>query len=131
MDLPERKDLDVEGFKNRWQLSPEQLAKTKRTEDELEGMQNFLLTIDEKLREDIADWDLEDAFFLYQDEPYEKNEGDYIVRMFSFSKGLTNCWVVISCLPQIECTSDNMDIELLASISNIILGELIDIFVRD
>ena len=36
MDLPERKDLDVDDFKSRWQLSPEQLATTKRTEDELE-----------------------------------------------------------------------------------------------
>ena len=131
MDLPERKDLDVEGFKSRWQLSPEQLANTKRTDDELEGMQDFLLTIEDVLREDIADWDLEDAFFLYQGEKYEDNEGDYILRMFSFSKGLTKCWVVISCLPQIELSSENMDIELLASISNILLSQLIDIFVRD
>ena len=131
MDLPERKDLDVEGFKSRWQLSPEQLANTKRTEDELEGMQDFLLNIEDVLREDIADWDLEDAFFLYQDKQYEGNEGDYILRMFQFSKGLTKCWVVISCFPQIELSSDNMDIELLASISNILLSELIDVFVRD
>ena len=131
MDLPERKDLDVEGFKSRWQLSPEQLANTKRTDDELEGMQDFLLTIEDVLREDIADWDLEDAFFLYQGDKYEDNEGDYILRMYSFSKGLTKCWVVISCYPQIELSSENMDIELLASISNILLSQLIDIFVRD
>ena len=131
MDLPERKDLDVEGFKSRWQLSPEQLSTTRRTEEELEGMQDFLLIIEDQLREDIADWDLEDAFFLYQGEKYEDNEGDYILRMFQFSKGLTKCWLVISCFPQIELSSENMDIELLASISNIILGELIDIFVRD
>ena len=131
MDLPERKDLDVEGFKSRWQLSPEQLANTKRTDDELEGMQDFLLTIEDVFREDIADWDLEDAFFLYQGEKYEDNEGDYILRMFSFSKGLTKCWVVISCYPQIELSSENMDIELLASISNILISQLIDVFVRD
>ena len=131
MDLPERKDLDVEGFKSRWQLSPEQLSTTRRTEEELEGMQDFLLIIEDQLREDIADWDLEDAFFLYQGEKYEDNEGDYILRMFQFSKGLTKCWLVISCFPQIELSSENMDIELLASISNILLGELIDIFVRD
>ena len=129
MDLPERKDLDVEGFKSRWQLSPEQLANTKRTDDELEGMQDFLLTIEDVLREDIADWDLEDAFFLYQGDKYEDNEGDYILRMFSFSKGLTKCWVVISCYPQIELSSENMDIELLASISNILLSQLIEAFV--
>ena len=131
MDLPERKDLDVEGFKSRWQLSPEQLANTKRTDDELEGMQDFLLTIEDVLREDIADWDLEDAFFLYQGDKYEDNEGDYILRMYSFSKGLTKCWVVISCYPQIELSSENMDIELLASISNILISQLIDVFVRD
>ena len=131
MDLPERKNLDVEDFKSRWALSPEQLANTKRTEDELEGMQDFLLTIEDVLREDITDWDLEDAFFLYQGEKYEDNEGDYILRMFQFSKGLSKVWLVISCFPQIELTSENMDIELLASISNILIGELIDVFVSD
>ena len=130
MDLPERKDLDVEGFKSRWQLSPEQLANTKRTEDELEGMQDFLLTIEDVLREDIADWDLEDAFFLYQDKQYEENEGDCILRMFQFSKGLTKCWLVIGC-PQIELTSENIDIQLLVNITNILLAELIDVFVPE
>ena len=130
MDLPERKDLDVEGFKSRWQLSPEQLANTKRTEDELEGMQDFLLTVEDVLREDIADWDLEDAFFLYQDKQYEENEGDCILRMFQFSKGLTKCWLVIGC-PQIELTSENIDIQLLVNITNILLAELIDVFVPE
>ena len=131
MDLPKRDNLDIEGFKERWQLSPEQLSTTRRTEEELEGMQDFLLIIEDQLREDIADWDLEDAFFLYQGVKYEDNEGDYILRMFQFSKGLTKCWLVISCFPQIELSSENMDIELLASISNILIGELIDVFVRD
>ena len=131
MDLPDRKDLDVEGFKSRWQLTPDQLATTRRTEEELDTMQDFLLSVEDELREEITDWDLEDAFFLYQDQQYEDNEGDYILRMFQFSKGLTKCWVVISCFPQIELSSDNMDIELLASISNILLSELIDVFVRD
>ena len=131
MDLPKRDDLDIEGFKERWQLSPEQLSTTRRTEEELEGMQDFLLIIEDQLREDIADWDLEDAFFLYQGEKYEDNEGDYILRMFQFSKGLTKCWLVISCFPQIELSSENMDIELLASISNILLSQLIEVFVRD
>ena len=85
MELPERNDLDVEGFKSRWQLSPDQLATTKRTEEELEGMQEFLLYIEDELREEIADWELEDVFFLYQDEGREKCE-DYILRFFSFSK---------------------------------------------
>ena len=131
MDLPKRDNLDIEGFKERWQLSPEQLSTTRRTEEELEGMQDFLLIIEDQLREDIADWDLEDAFFLYQGEKYEDNEGDYILRMFQFSKGLTKCWVLIGCQPQIEIVSENMDIVLLASISNILIGELIDLFVRD
>ena len=131
MDLPERKDLDVEGFKSRWQLSPDQLATTKRTEEELEDMQQCLLTIEDELREEITDWDLEDAFFLYQDKQYEGNEGDYILRMFQFSKGLTKCWLVISCFPQIELTSENMDVTLLASISNILLSQLVEVFVGD
>ena len=130
MELPKRNDLDVEGFKSRWQLSPDQLATTKRTEEELEGMQEFLLYIEDELREEIADWELEDVFFLYQDEGREKYE-DYILRFFAFSKGLTKCWLLISCFPQIEVTSENMDMTLLASISNILLGQLIRVFVSE
>ncbi len=51
--------------------------------------------------------------------------------MYSFSEVLTKYWLVISCYPVIEITSKNMDIELLANISNILLAELIDILVRD
>ena len=130
MDLPERKDLDVEGFKERWQLTPEQLANTKRTVEELEDMQECLLTIEEALREEITDWDLEDAFFLYQDENSDFEE-DYILRMYLFSKGLTKCWLVIGCQPQIELSSENMDITLLGSISNVLLSQLVEVFVRD
>ena len=130
MDLPERKDLDVEDFKSRWQLSPEQLATTKRTDEELEIMQEFLLSIEEAFREEITDWDLEDAFFLYQDQNREIEE-DYILRMYSFSKGLTKCWLVIGCQPQIEMASENIDATLLANISNILLAQLYDVFVSD
>ena len=131
MELPDKKDLDVERFKSRWQLSPDQLATTRRTEEELDTMQDFLLSVEDELREEITDWDLEDAFFLYQDQQYEDNEGDYILRMYSFSKGLTKCWVVISCFPQIELTSENIDVALLASISNILLSQLVEVFVSD
>ena len=131
MDLPERKETDIQAFKDRWQLSPEQLATTRRTEDELECMQEFLLSVEDEIREEITDWDLEDAFFLYQDKQYEDNEGDYILRMYSFSKGLSKCWVVISCFPQIELCSENMDVALLSSISNIISSQLIEAFVSD
>ena len=130
MDLPERKDLDVEDFKSRWQLCPEQLANTNHTEEELEIMQEFLLSIEEAFRKDITDWDLEDAFFLYQDENSEFEE-DYILRMYSFSKGLTKCWLVIGCQPQIEIASENIDATLLANISNILLAQLYDLFVGD
>ena len=129
MDLP-GKDLDLEDFKSRWQLSPEQLETTLRTEEELEIMQEFLLSIEESFREDITDWDLEDAFFLYQDENKEFEE-DYILRMYAFSKGLTKCWLVIGCQPQIEIASENIDATLLANISNILLAQLYELFVRD
>ena len=130
MDFQEKKDLDVNDFKSRWQLSPEQLETTQRTEEELEGMQEFLLSIEEAFREDITDWDLEDAFFLYQDEESEGGE-DYILRFFSFTKGLTKNWLVIGCQPQIEVTSENMDVSLLANISNILLAQLNAVFVSD
>tara|TARA_Y100001937_G_scaffold115436_1_gene166212 strand:+ start:74 stop:466 length:393 start_codon:yes stop_codon:yes gene_type:complete len=130
MDLPKKDNLDIEGFKERWALSPEQLSTTRRTEEELEIMQDFLLSIEEAFRKDITDWDLEDAFFLYQDENSEFEE-DYILRMYSFSKGLTKCWLVIGCQPQIEMASENIDATLLANISNILLAQLYDLFVSD
>ena len=130
MDLPKKDNLDIEGFKERWALSPEQLSTTRRTEEELEIMQDFLLSIEEAFRKDITDWDLEDAFFLYQDENSEFEE-DYILRMYSFSKGLTKCWMVIGCQPQIEMASENIDATLLANISNILLAELMAVFVSD
>ena len=130
MDLPKKDNLDIEGFKDRWALSPEQLSTTRRTEEELEIMQEFLLSIEEAFRKDITDWDLEDAFFLYQDENIEFEE-DYILRMYSFSKGLTKCWLVIGCQPQIEMASENIDATLLANISNILLAQLYDVFVSD
>ena len=130
MDLPKKDNLDIEGFKERWALSPEQLSTTRRTEEELEIMQEFLLSIEEAFRKDITDWDLEDAFFLYQDENSEFEE-DYILRMYSFSKGLTKCWLVIGCQPQIEIASENIDATLLANISNILLAQLYDVFVSD
>mgnify|MGYP001315861126 CR=1 FL=1 len=130
MDIPERKDLDVEGFKSRWQLTPEQLANTKHTEEELEIMQDFLLSVEDELREEITDWDLEDTFFLYQDKNIEFEE-DYILRMYIFSKGLTRCWVLIGCQPQIEITSENIDATLLASVSNILISQLIEVLVGD
>ena len=122
--------MDLEYFKSKWQLSPEQLATTQRTEDELEWMQEFLLSIEESFREEIADWDLEDAFFFYQDEETEGGK-DYILRFFSFTKGLTKNWLVIGCQPQIEVTSENMDVALLGTISNILLSQLNDVFVSD
>ena len=93
-------------------------------------MQDFLLSFEDEIREELADWDLEDAFFLYQDKGREKCE-DYIMRLFSFSKGLTKCWLVISCFPQIEVISENIDVTLLASISNILLSQLVEEFVND
>tara|TARA_Y100001980_G_C14379888_1_gene182238 strand:- start:558 stop:713 length:156 start_codon:yes stop_codon:yes gene_type:complete len=51
--------------------------------------------------------------------------------MYSFSKGLTKCWLVIGCQPQIEMASENIDATLLANISNILLAQLYDLFVSD
>lgn len=121
MELPERKDLDLEGFKSRWQLSPDQLANSVHTEEELNTMQEFLLMIEEGFREYIVDWDLEDSFFLYDDDE------DCILRMYSFSKGLTKCWCVISCYSQIEVASENIDVPLLADICNVIMSGLFDL----
>ena len=111
--------LDIEEFKNKYQLTPEQLKKTKMTAEDIEIAQNILLAIEDMFLENIADWSLEESFFLYDDEE------DLIYRFFQFSKGLTKCYLVINSEPQIELISNQFDNQLLLHISNIVIDFVI------
>ena len=108
-------ELDVEKFKNKYQLTPEQLKKTKLSAEDIEIAQKILLAIEDLLMENIADWSLEESFFLYDDEE------DLIYRFFNFSKGMMSCYLVINSEPQIELISKEMDNKLLLHISNILI----------
>ena len=112
-------DLDVEDFKNRYQLTPEQLRQTKMTAEDIEVAQNILLSIEDLILENIADWSLEESFFLYDDDE------DLIYRFFNFSKGMTKCFLVINSEPQIELISNDLDNHLLLHISNILVDFVI------
>ena len=112
-------ELDVEDFKNRYQLTPEQLRKTKMTAEDIEIAQDILLAIEDLFLENIADWSIEESFFLYDEKE------DLIYRFFNFSKGLTKCYLVINAEPQIELISNEMDNKLLLHISNILLDFVI------
>ena len=112
-------ELDVEDFKNRYQLTPEQLKQTKMTAEDIEIAQNILLAIEDMFLENIADWSLEESFFLYDDEE------DLIYRFFQFSKGLTKCYLVINSEPQIELISNQFDNNLLLHITNIVIDFVI------
>ena len=112
-------ELDVEDFKNRYQLTPKQLRQTKVTAEDIEIAQNVLLTIEDLFLENIADWSLEESFFLYDEKE------DLIYRFFNFSKGMTKCFLVINSEPQIELISNEMDNKLLLHISNILLDFVI------
>ena len=112
-------ELDVEDFKNRYQLTPEQLKKTKMTAEDIEIAQNILLAIEDMFLENIADWSLDESFFLYDDDE------DLIYRFFNFSKGMTKCYLVINSEPQIELISNEFDNKLLLHISNILLDFVI------
>ena len=125
MDLPDRKDILIEEFKDKWQLTPEQLADTNNTEEEIKSMQDFLLSIGDGFREYITDWDLEDYFFLLDEEE------DYILGLFLFSKGLTKCWCIISCYGQVEVHSENMDVDLLGDICNLIISGLFNLIGKE
>ena len=111
--------LDIEEFKNKYQLTPEQLKKTKMTAEDIEIAQNILLAIEDMFLENIADWSLEESFFLY-----DENE-DLIYRFFQFSKGLTKCYLVINSEPQIELISNQFDNNLLLHITNIVIDFVI------
>ena len=87
--------LDIEEFKNKYQLTPEQLKKTKMTAEDIEIAQNILLAIEDMFLENIADWSLEESFALYDEDE------DLIYRFFNFSKGMTKCYLVINSEPQI------------------------------
>ena len=112
-------DLDVEDFKNRYQLTPEQLRQTKMTAEEIEVAQNILLSIEDLILENIADWSLEESFNLYDEDQ------DLIYRFFNFSKGTTSCFLVINSEPQIELISNDLDNKLLLHISNILVDFVI------
>ena len=111
--------LDIEEFKNKYQLTPEQLKKTKMTAEDIEIAQNILLAIEDMFIENIADWSLDESFFLYDDAE------DLIYRFFNFSKGMTKCYLVINSEPQIELISNEMDNQLLLHISNILIDFVI------
>ena len=108
-------DLDIEDFKNRHQLTPEQLLKTKMTAEDIEIAQTILLGLEDLFMDNIADWSLEESFFLYDDDE------DLIYRFFNFSKGITKCYLVINSEPQIELISKEMDNKLLLHTSNILI----------
>ena len=112
-------ELDVEDFKNRYQLTPKQLKQTKMTAEDIEIAQNVLLTIEDLFLENIADWSLEESFFLYDEKE------DLIYRFFNFSKGMTKNYLVINSEPQIELISNEMDNQLLLHISNILVDFVI------
>ena len=108
-------ELDVEKFKNKYQLTPEQLKKTKMTAEDIEIAQKILLAIEDMFLENIADWSLEESFNLYDEKE------DLIYRFFNFSKGMTKNYLVINSEPQIELISNEMDNQLLLHISNILI----------
>ena len=112
-------ELDVEKFKNKYQLTPEQLKKTKLSAEDIEIAQKILLAIEDLLLENIADWSLEESFFLYDDEE------DLIYRFFNFSKGLTKSYLVINSESQLELISQDLDNKLLLHISNILIDFVI------
>ena len=112
-------ELDVEKFKNKYQLTPEQLKKTKMTAEDIEIAQKILLAIEDMFLENIADWSLEESFFLYDEKE------DLIYRFFNFSKGMTKNYLVINSEPQIELISNEMDNQLLLHISNILIDFVI------
>ena len=112
-------ELDVEDFKNRYQLTPKQLKQTKMTAEDIEIAQNILLAIEDLFLENIADWSLEESFFLYDEKE------DLIYRFFNFSKGTTSSYLVINSEPQIELISNQFDNKLLLHISNIVIDFVI------
>ena len=106
-------ELDVEKFRNKYQLTPDQLRRTKLSSEDIEIAQKILLAIEDMLLENIADWSLDESFFLYDEKE------DLIYRFFQFSKGLSKNYLVISSEPQIELISNEMENTLLLHISNI------------
>ena len=111
--------LDIEEFRNKYQLTPEQLKMTKMTAEDIEIAQSILLAIEDMFIENIADWSLDESLFLYD------QEEDLIYRFFYFSKGMTKCYLVINSEPQIELISNEMDNQLLLHISNILIDFVI------
>ena len=112
-------ELDVEEFRNKYQLTPEQLRMTKMTAEDIQIAQDILLSIEDLMIDNIADWSLEESFFLYDEKE------DLIYRFINFSKGTTSCYLVINSEPQIELINNEFDNKLLLHISNILIDFVI------
>ena len=112
-------ELDIEEFRNKYQLTPEQLRMTKMTAEDIQIAQDILLSIEDLMIDNIADWSLEESFFLYDEKE------DLIYRFFNFSKGTTSCYLVINSEPQIELINNEFDNKLLLHISNILIDFVI------
>ena len=89
------------------------------TAEDIEIAQKILLALEDMFIGNIADWSLEESFFLYDD------EADLIYRFFNFSKGMMSCYLVINSEPQIELISNQFDNKLLLHISNIVIDFVI------
>ena len=87
--------------------------------EDIEIAQDILLAIEDLFLENIADWSLEESFFLYDEDK------DLIYRFFNFSKGLSKSYLVINSEPQIELISNDLDNQLLLHISNILIDFVI------
>ena len=84
--------------------------------DQTEKDQTLILDILERILEnEIPDWALDKTETLWN------NEKDQLVRMFYFSKGLTDNFLAIDAEGKIDVVCNDCDLVLLTTISNVLI----------
>ena len=84
--------------------------------DQQEKDQTLILDLLERILEnEVTDWAIDKTETLWDD------EDDELVRVFHFSKGLTDPFVVIDAEGRLSAVSGECDLVLLTTISNILI----------
>jgi hypothetical protein len=84
--------------------------------DQQEKDQTLILDLLERILEnEVTDWAIDKTETLWDD------EDDELVRVFHFSKGLTDHFVVIDAEGRLSAVSGECDLVLLTTISNILI----------
>ena len=99
-----------------YQLDPVEDKMLEELTDQQEKDQTLILDLLERIIEnEVSDWAIDKTETLWDDDE------DELLRVFHFSKGLTEDFIVIDAEGRLSAVSGDCDLVLLTTISNILI----------